>query len=140
MELFRGHPVVHVHYADLNLRFVFDTGSDANWLFVPGQDKSASIGDFVEEDMKITATRQKLTIRKAKVLHNMSIGGRDSADVRFLLPDPQSTFGDHAAPEDGILGLGALAKSGQVIMDFPAAKFLLRESRSLGATQSGRRD
>ena len=125
LELFRGRPVLHVEHEDVTLTFVLDTGSGANWLFAPGQDNLATIGTVVDHSDTAKSTRGNLAVRRAKVVHNMSLGGRNHAEVSFLLPEAGAWFGGPDAVEDGILGVGALASAGRVVMDFPGGKFLL---------------
>ncbi len=124
LEMSNGRPIVLTEYAGNSFRFVVDTGSSANWLFVSGQDKLASIGTVVDEAEKAKAAGGNLAVCRAKVLQDMNIGGRDHREVRFLLATLDQ-FGGRSAPEDGILSVGALATAGTAVIDFPEGRFLL---------------
>ncbi len=124
LELFRGRPTVLVEYRGQTLRFVLDTGSSVNWLFLRGQDRLPGMGTVVELTETAKAAKGNLAVNRATVFENMTIGGRVHADVQFLLSEANQ-FGGYDAPEDGILGLSAIAASGLAVVDFRGEKFLL---------------
>lgn len=124
LEIYRARPVVRVHHARSDLTFVLDTGSSGNWLFAPGQDKLRHVGAVEERRQTAKTAWGDSPVRRAKVLDNMAIGGQMCRDVCFLLSEPEQ-FGGVNAPEDGILGLGAIASSGRAIIDFPLGRFVL---------------
>lgn len=124
LHMCNGRPVVHVHHAGVGLVFVLDTGSSGNWLFARGQEKLRHVGAVEERRDTAKAACGNLPVWRAKVVHNVAIGGRTCKQVRFLLSEPDQ-FGGASAPEDGILGLGAIAQSGRAIIDFPHGRFTL---------------
>ncbi len=121
MEVFNDRPIIHVEYDGIPLTFVLDTGSSGNWLFDRGQGKLSSIGRLVAHTETGKAARGTVSVEKARVLTNVGIGGRVHAEVAFMTSDQ---FG-HNAPEDGIIGIGALATSGKAIIDFATGRFIL---------------
>ena len=126
-ELLNGRPVVRLQHSDVDLIFVLDTGSSANWLFASGQEKLHAIGTMQEEPETAQGARGGIPIQNRKAVANMAIGGRELPIVTFLLSEQ---FAGHNAPEDGILGIGALVASGKVIIDFPFGRFALTETQN----------
>ncbi len=127
LELFRGRPIVHVQHGDVRLTFVFDTGSSGNWLFVPGQKKLSNAGAIVPHTETGKTAWGDAPITRKKVLQNTSIGGKVHSEVEFMISDK---FTGEDAPEDGILGIGGLAVSGKVVIDFPLGRLVLIDDDS----------
>jgi len=122
IEIFRGRPVVHIQYSETSLIFVLDTGSSANWLFKSGQEKLINSGSIIDHTETAKSAWGDVSIKSAKVLQNVSIGGRILSEIMFIQSD-QFAWPD--APEDGIIGLGGIISSGKAIFDFPRGKFSL---------------
>lgn len=122
IEIFRGRPVVHIQYSETSLIFVLDTGSSANWLFKSGQEKLINAGSIIDYTEKAKSAWADVSIKSAKALQNVNIGGKDLSKVMFMQSD-QFAWPD--APEDGIIGLGGITSSGQAIFDFPWGRFIL---------------
>ena len=124
LELFHGRPIVRVQHADAELTFVLDTGSSGNWLFASGQDKLRNVGAVIVQPETAKAAQGNLTVQRRKVVDDVAIGGMTFQEVAFLLSEPDQ-FGGANAPEDGILGIGAIASSGIAIIDFRLGHFVL---------------
>ena len=122
LELLHGRPIVRIQHADAELTFVLDTGSSGNWLFLSGQDKLRRVGMGSDHSVNAKGARQSFRTQQRKIVQKMRIGGRELAEVTFLLSDQ---FAGPNAPEDGILGLGALVASGMAVVDIPGRRFVL---------------
>lgn len=125
----RGRPVVVLELGGRPRTFVLDTGSNANWLFHSAQRPSLmSQGEVVEEDRVALCGLGDVTIKRSLVLPDVSVGGRVSERMKFMLAGEMDFGGPYNTIEDGILGTGAIAAwhRGLQIIDFVAGRYYLR--------------
>ncbi len=124
LELFRGRPITPVQVGNQTLRFVVDTGGGSNWLFPRGEHKVSHLA--ISESMEGEANFGAYRYSRALQIEGLKFGGRVHDQTRFLIAD-SGPLAREENPEDGILGMGALSKACEVVLDFNAGRFAVFE-------------
>jgi hypothetical protein len=124
----RGRPVIQLMIAEKLMKFVLDTGSNANWLFHKSQRlELTAFGKAQVESATATCGLGNISVQKSVLFSKIKIGGFVADEMKFLCANENDFGGPSATFEDGIIGTGQITEwfQGIQIIDFISNKFYL---------------
>ncbi|HEY8271055.1 MAG TPA: hypothetical protein VIG33_09210 [Pseudobdellovibrionaceae bacterium] len=110
------------------MKFVLDTGSNANWLFHKSQNlELISCGQAQNEKTTATCGLGNISVHRSLHFSEIKIGGYTANEIKFLCANENDFGGPSVTVEDGIIGTGQIAEwfNGIQIIDFISNKFFL---------------